>query len=84
MRSSREEKSSSVTWSTPTLTYTTLPANSWSPSGTKVYPVDSSDEEGWTRTSEGTIVNYDLFQSIATNGSYAEKYNSEDREMERH
>jgi Kelch motif len=49
-------------------------ANSWSPSGTKVYP-DSSDEEGWTRTSEGTIVNYDLFQSVATNGSYAEKYN---------
>jgi hypothetical protein len=49
-------------------------SNSWSPSGTKVYP-DSSDEEGWTRTSEGSIVNYDLFQSIATNGSYAEKYN---------
>lgn len=49
-------------------------SNAWSLSGTKVYP-DSSDEEGWTRTSGGTIVNYDLFQSIATNGSYAEKYN---------
>jgi hypothetical protein len=49
-------------------------SNAWSPSGTKVYP-DQSDEEGWTRTSEGTIVNYDLFYSIATNGSYAEKYN---------
>jgi hypothetical protein len=49
-------------------------SNSWSPSGTKVYP-DSSDEEGWTRTSKGTIVAYDLFQSIATNGSYAENYN---------
>jgi len=49
--------------------------NSWSPSGTKVYPEDSSDEEGWTRTGEGSIVNYDLFQSIATNGSYAEAYN---------
>lgn len=49
-------------------------SNAWSPSGTKVYP-DSSDEEGWTRTSQGSIVNYDLFQSIATNGSYAEKYN---------
>jgi len=48
--------------------------NAWTPSGTKVYP-DQSDEEGWTRTSEGTIVNYDLFYSIATNGSYAEKYN---------
>jgi Kelch motif len=49
-------------------------SNSWSPSGTKVYP-DSSDEEGWTRTSEGRIVNYDLFYSIATNGAYAEQYN---------
>jgi hypothetical protein len=49
-------------------------SNSWSPSGTKVYP-DSSDEEGWTRTSEGRIVNYDLFYSIATNGAYAEEYN---------
>ena len=49
-------------------------SNSWSPSGTKVYP-DSSDEEGWTRTSEGMIVNYDLFYSIATNGAYAEEYN---------
>jgi hypothetical protein len=49
-------------------------SNSWSPSGTKVYP-DSSDEEGWTRTSEGMIVNYDLFYSIAKNGAYAEEYN---------
>lgn len=48
--------------------------NTWSPSGTKVYP-DSSDEEGWTRTSEGTILSYDLFYSIAKHGSYAEKYN---------
>lgn len=48
--------------------------NAWSRSGTKIYPHESSDEEGWTRTSEGTIVTYDLFQSIATNGSYAEKY----------
>ncbi|MGA7224008.1 MAG: kelch repeat-containing protein [Candidatus Acidiferrales bacterium] len=56
-------------------TYIYDPAlNAWSPSGTKVYP-DQSDEEGWTRISEGTIVNYDLFQSIATDGSYAEKYN---------
>jgi hypothetical protein len=49
-------------------------SNAWRPSGTKVYAEDSSDEEGWTRTSEGTILAYDLFQSIATNGSYAEKY----------
>jgi hypothetical protein len=55
-------------------------SNSWSPSGAKVYPgstglPESSDEEGWARTSEGTIITYDLFQSIGTNGSYAEKYN---------
>ncbi len=49
--------------------------NTWTPSGTKVYPGDSSDEEGWVRTSQGMIVNYDLFQSIATNGAYAETYN---------
>jgi hypothetical protein len=48
-------------------------SNAWSPSGTKVYP-DSSDEEGWARTSDGTIITYDLFHSIHTNGSYAEKY----------
>jgi Kelch motif protein len=56
-------------------TYIYDPAlNAWSPSGTKVYP-DSSDEEGWARTSQGTIITYDLFQSITTNGAYAEKYN---------
>lgn len=49
-------------------------SNAWSQGGTKVYP-DSSDEEGWTKTSQGPIVNYDLFYSISTNGSYAEKYN---------
>jgi len=49
-------------------------SNAWSPSGAKVYQ-ESSDEEGWARTSEGSIITYDLFQSIATNGSYAEKYN---------
>ena len=48
-------------------------SNAWSPSGTKVYR-DSSDEEGWARISGGTLITYDLFHSIATNGSYAEKY----------
>lgn len=50
------------------------PSDSWAPSGTKVYN-DSSDEEGWTMGSDGSIFNYDLFQSIRTGGSYAEKYN---------
>jgi len=55
-------------------TYIYEPAfNTWVASGTKVYP-DSSDEEGWTMAGDGRIINYDLFHSIATGGSYAEKY----------
>ena len=49
-------------------------SNSWSQSGTKVYP-DQSDEEGWARVAGGTILTYDLFESVATGGSYAETYN---------
>jgi hypothetical protein len=47
--------------------------NAFTPSGTKVYN-DSSDEEGWAVLPHGQILNYDLFQSIATNTGYAEKY----------
>ena len=47
--------------------------NAFAPSGTKVYN-DSSDEEGWAVLANGQILNYDLFQSIATNTGYAEKY----------
>jgi len=55
-------------------TYIYEPASdTWVASGTKVYP-DSSDEEGWTMSGDGGIINYDLFHSIATGGSYAEKY----------
>ena len=55
-------------------TYIYEPASdTWIASGTKVYP-DSSDEEGWPMAGDGSILNYDLFQSIATGGSYAEKY----------
>ena len=50
-------------------------ANSWTQSGTKVYSGEASDEEGWVKLSDGTILTYDLFKSIATGGSYAEKYN---------
>lgn len=49
-------------------------ANTWTRAATKVYP-DSSDEEGWTKSSQGPIINYDLFQSVGTGGSYAEEYN---------
>jgi hypothetical protein len=48
--------------------------NSWSMSGAKVYN-DQSDEEGWAKLPNGTVINYDLFQSKSTGGSYAEIYN---------
>lgn len=48
--------------------------NAFTPTGTKVYN-DSSDEEGWAVLPHGKILNYDLFQSIATNTGYAETYN---------
>jgi hypothetical protein len=47
--------------------------NSWSMTGAKVYN-DQSDEEGWAKLPNGTILNYDLFRSKATGGSYAEIY----------
>ena len=47
--------------------------NAFTPTGTKVYK-DSSDEEGWAVLPSGQILNYDLFQSIATNTGYAETY----------
>jgi hypothetical protein len=50
-----------------------LATDAWVPSGNKVYN-DPSDEEGWVKQADGTVLTYDLFQSIATGGSYAEKY----------
>ena len=49
-------------------------ANSWTPSGSKNYFSDSSDEEGWAVVGDGTVLTYDLFQSYHTLGSYAELY----------
>jgi hypothetical protein len=51
-----------------------IASNTWSTAGSKVYN-DPSDEEGWVKLPDGTLLNYDLFQSIKTGGSYAEKYN---------
>ncbi len=48
-------------------------ANSWSQTGSKVYS-DQSDEEGWAKLPDGSVLNYDLFHSKSTGGSYAEKY----------
>jgi hypothetical protein len=47
--------------------------NAFTATGSKVYN-DSSDEEGWAVLPNGKILNYDLFQSIATNAGYAETY----------
>jgi len=49
-------------------------SDSWSQTGSKVY-ADQSDEEGWAKLPDGTILTYDLFKSKANpTGSYAEKY----------
>jgi hypothetical protein len=53
--------------------------DSWMFAAHKVYK-DQSDEEGWTMLGNGTVLNYDLFQSIAKGEGYAEVYDpSEDR-----
>lgn len=49
-------------------------ADSWTLTGQKAYN-ESSDEEGWAKLPNGTVLNYDLFQSKSTGGSYAEIYN---------
>jgi hypothetical protein len=48
--------------------------NTWAQAATKVYN-DRSDEEGWTALSGGSIMTYDLFQSVAAGQGYAEIYN---------
>jgi Kelch motif protein len=50
-----------------------IATNTWSPAGSKVY-ADSSDEESWVKLPDGTILTYDIFQSVNTGGQYAEKY----------
>lgn len=56
-----------------TFLYNTA-TDSWVQAGTKVYP-DASDEEGWVKLADGSVLTYDLFKSIQTSGSYAENYN---------
>jgi len=52
----------------------TIATDSWAATGHKVYN-DPSDEEGWVKLPNGNVLNYDLFVSVATGGSYAEVYN---------
>jgi len=51
-----------------------IDSDSWTQAATKVYS-DRSDEEGWTALSGGSILTYDLFNSVANNQGYAETYN---------
>ena len=50
-----------------------IATNTWSPPASKVYN-DRSNEETWVKLPDGSVLTYDLFKSIDTNGSYAEKY----------
>lgn len=54
--------------------YYNIANNSWSLAADKVYN-DRSDEEGWTKMSDGTVLNYDLFEAIAQKTGYAEEFN---------
>ena len=51
-----------------------IDTDSWTQSASKIY-TDQSDEEGWVKLADGSVLTYDLFKSKSTNGSYAEKYN---------
>jgi hypothetical protein len=55
--------------------------NAWAQAATKIRRVvggstsyDSSDEEGWVKLSDGSILNYDLWTSISTGAFHAERY----------
>jgi hypothetical protein len=51
-----------------------VPSDSWSQTGSKVY-ADQSDEEGWAKLPDGSVLTYDLFKSKSgAGGSYAERY----------
>lgn len=47
--------------------------DSWTPGPTKANK-DRSDEEGWVKLPNGTVLTYDLFLSDSTSGSYGEIY----------
>jgi hypothetical protein len=50
-----------------------LSTNTWSSAIPKQYD-DRSDEETWVKLPGGRVLTYDLFQSIAKNGAYAEVF----------
>lgn len=51
-----------------------IATNTWNFGANKFYN-DRSDEEGWTKLPDNTVLNYDLFQSVSAGSGYAELYN---------
>lgn len=49
-----------------------IASDSWAATGSKLF--DKSDEEGYVLTSDGKVVTYDIFQSVAKGAGYAESY----------
>jgi len=49
--------------------------NTWTPAAAKVYN-DRSNEETWARMGDGSILNYDVFQTATTGNGYAERYDT--------
>jgi hypothetical protein len=50
-----------------------IASDTWAFAAAKQYN-DRSDEESWVKLPGNKVLTYDLFQSIATSGSYAEQY----------
>jgi hypothetical protein len=48
-------------------------ANSWSATGSKLRG-DQSDEESWVKLSDGSILSYDIFATLATGVGHAQRY----------
>jgi hypothetical protein len=48
--------------------------DTWTPAANKIYN-DRSDEESWVKMPDGSILEYDIFKSIASGSGYAERYN---------
>jgi hypothetical protein len=49
-------------------------SNSWRLVASKIYN-DRSSEEGWVKLDDGTILTYDIFESVVIGKGFAERYN---------
>jgi hypothetical protein len=57
----------------PTTNIYDVASNTWAAGSTKVYD-DRSNEEGWVKLADGSILTYDIFQSVTQGSGYAERY----------